>query len=457
MFTNFRFFVIVGFIVMILLVITTGMYFRHSFREVFINNFIEREVEAITKQYEFSVYCPFAQNSSEHTEDFPSTLAYQTKIALGTTSTDAIRVYDRYRRVVFESFVPSKENEAFKAFKIIQTPKQVVAISNDKYKTTHWIKFIKRASSSNCETNNSNNKMALFIEYYYDVTELVRSVGNLQLWMSSGLVVVFGVLYLLIYITSQKIETLLQKQLKKRKGLEMTISQVSAENEAKSMFLASITHELRTPLNSIIGFSEMMRDEIMGPLGDEQYKEYANDINTSGMHLLSLINDILDYSKAEADRLEVEKIDVDLTKIINNCVRMLEPRAKEHNIKINANLPEEHIVMQTDPRRMKQVILNLLSNAVKFTPEGKTVSLRLIDDANKTVITITDEGIGLAPEDIPKALTPFRQIDNSLSKRYEGTGLGLPLTKKLTEIMGGEFTLTSGIDSGTEVELTFVK
>lgn len=441
---------------MVMLVITTGMYFRHNFRDNFIKNFIAQEVESITDQYSASVYCPFIRQSSHDKKGFPPELAYQTKIALGTTSADIVRVHNQYRQVVFESILNHKLPFVDAVVEKVITPRYITALVGDDNATTHWVKYTKRVSIQQCQVDDLEQD-SLFIDYYYDVTELVEQVAVLQLWMSFGLVFVFGVLYVLMYLTSKKVEQLLQQHLTKRKGLEMAISQVSAENEAKSMFLANITHELRTPLNAIIGFSEMMRDEIMGPLGHEQYKEYINDINVSGTHLLGLINDILDYSKAEADRLEVENISVDITKVIQSSMRMLEPRSKKHGVILRGKLPEESVIIQSDPRRIKQVILNLLSNAIKFTPEGKHVTLTLKEMSTKIKIIVADEGIGLAPEDIPKALMPFGQIDNSLSKRYEGTGLGLPLTKKLTEIMGGEFIISSSLGNGTEVTLIFNK
>ncbi len=175
------------------------------------------------------------------------------------------------------------------------------------------------------------------------------------------------------------------------------------------------------------------------------------------MHLVCIINDILDYSKAEARKLEVEFVDIDIKKIAHSCMRLVEPRAKEAKVKLIERMPDKNVVLSADPKRMKQVILNLLSNSVKFTQEGGEISLIIEDDmlGGKVSVTISDNGIGIAAKDISKALAPFGQIDSSLSRKYEGTGLGLPLTKKLVEIMGGVFDIKSEVGLGTTIRLIF--
>ncbi|NDB69841.1 MAG: sensor histidine kinase, partial [Methylocystaceae bacterium] len=177
----------------------------------------------------------------------------------------------------------------------------------------------------------------------------------------------------------------------------------------------------------------------------------------SGVHLLSLINDILDYSKAEAQKLEVEFVDIDISKIAQSCLRLFEPRAKQAKINLVKRFPEKHIILSADPKRIKQVILNLMSNSIKFTHENGHVELAIEEHIleGKINIIVSDNGIGISAKDIPKALAPFGQIDSSLSRKYEGTGLGLPLTKKLTEIMGGKFDIMSEVGVGTTVILSF--
>jgi two-component system cell cycle sensor histidine kinase PleC len=304
----------------------------------------------------------------------------------------------------------------------------------------------------------SEQKEFMFlVEIFDNVSKSYERLYFFQILVSVGIIVTFGLLYLALFITSRKTEALINKQHEEKINLERAKTAAEAQNQQKSMFLANVSHELRTPLNAIIGFSEIIRDEVMGPVGHPQYKEYIADINSSGVHLLSLINDILDYSKADARKLDVETVDIDLSKIAHSCIRLVEPRAKEAHVNLIEKLPEKHVVLAADPKRMKQVILNLLSNAVKFTPEDGKVTLTINEDAmnGKIFINVVDTGIGIAAKDISKAMAPFGQIDSSVSRRYEGTGLGLPLTKKLTELMGGTFEIKSEVGLGTTVELTF--
>ena len=225
-------------------------------------------------------------------------------------------------------------------------------------------------------------------------------------------------------------------------------------NRIKSEFLANMSHELRTPLNAIIGFSEMIGTEVLGP-GLPRYRDYATDIHGAGKHLLSLINDILDLSKAEAGKLELHAEPVELAGLIQECARLLEGRATEQKLRIAldiAALPPLFV----DRLRVKQILLNLLSNAVKFTPEGGVVSVEAgCDTTGGVVVCVRDTGIGIPAEMIPLAFEPFRQIDSALSRKYEGTGLGLPLVKKLIELHEGEVRLESISGKGTSVFISF--
>jgi len=252
-------------------------------------------------------------------------------------------------------------------------------------------------------------------------------------------------------------QRIINKQFETNRLLEE--AKIKAENEslAKTDFLANISHELRTPLNAIIGFSEIMIAETYGKIENDQYRDYVNDINNSGKHLLSVINDILDFSKASADRLSVDKVEIDLNKLALSSMRFVKPRADEASVMLVHNMPEEHVIIFADPKRLKQALLNLLSNAVKFTPPEGSVTLSLkVNKVKKVVyIILADTGIGMSDSDIPKALSSFGQVDNKLSRRYEGTGLGLPLTKKLVELMNGVFDLQSEPGKGTTVTLTF--
>jgi two-component system, cell cycle sensor histidine kinase PleC len=195
---------------------------------------------------------------------------------------------------------------------------------------------------------------------------------------------------------------------------------------------------------------------VLGAIDNQQYKDYIRDIHTSGVHLLSLINDILDYSKAEAGKLELQLEEIDATKIVLNSVRLVGPRAEEAKVSFVQDIPNEHFVLTTDAKKLKQVMLNLLSNAVKFTPAGGMVKVSMWHNVVNDMLTIEvrDTGIGIAQKDISRALAPFGQVDSALSRKYEGTGLGLPLTKKFVELMGGVFTIQSEEGKGTTVTFT---
>lgn len=224
-------------------------------------------------------------------------------------------------------------------------------------------------------------------------------------------------------------------------------------NRSKSEFLANMSHELRTPLNAINGFSEIMSGEMFGPLGHERYKDYVQDILSSGQHLLSLINDILDMSKIEAGKMQLQPEPVDPAQLLEQCVRIMRARAEEKDIGLTVEgeaLPS----IEADPRAIKQVLLNLMSNAVKFTPEGGKVAVRTFDAADGVVIQVADTGIGIAEDDLQRVGRPFEQIENQHSKVHQGSGLGLALSKSLVEMHGGTLRIDSVLGKGTTVSFT---
>ncbi len=239
---------------------------------------------------------------------------------------------------------------------------------------------------------------------------------------------------------------------------ESAAARVQSEiaNRTKTEFLANMSHELRSPLNSVLGFAEIMRDELFGPLGSPRYRGYAEDILQSANHLLAVINDILDISKIEARKLELDESDADIAAIVEVSARLMRPRLEQAGLRLEMNLGPRLPHLYVDPRKVKQILLNLISNAVKFTPAGGkvAVSARLADDGDFCLI-VADSGIGIAPENIDKALSPFTQIDSSLSRKYEGTGLGLPLSKALAELHGGKLEIQSEVNAGTAVTVTF--
>jgi signal transduction histidine kinase len=233
-------------------------------------------------------------------------------------------------------------------------------------------------------------------------------------------------------------------------ALQQRAERAEAESLAKSAFLAVISHELRTPLNAIIGFSGLMEDERFGPLGAPRYREYVSDIKQSGEHLLELVNNMLNLTRAEAGKLELHEDDLDIVELAQTCARHMQPRAAGGALQLELSLPASPQMLRGDAAKLRQILFNLLSNAVKFTPEGGRVWLLIEKGADGGInLIVKDTGVGMAPADIPLALQPFTQLDSSLARRYEGTGLGLPLTRSLVELHGGRLLLESALGQGT--------
>ena len=222
-------------------------------------------------------------------------------------------------------------------------------------------------------------------------------------------------------------------------------------NLTKSEFLANVSHEHRTPLNAVIGFSEVMLQEIFGPLGNTRYREYANDIRDSGTHLLGVINDILDFSKLEAGRLELRYEKVEIADILQKCMRMMHQRAGGEDVALVNNTPDFRQTIEIDERKVTQILLNLISNAVKFTPENGIISIAAGEAAGGLEISVSDTGIGMSASDIDLALSPFGQVDSAMNRNQTGTGLGLPLSKSLTELHQGSLRIDSSPGQGTTV------
>src|SRR5438874_2734260 len=229
--------------------------------------------------------------------------------------------------------------------------------------------------------------------------------------------------------------------------------QAEAASEAKSTFLANMSHELRTPLNAIIGFSDVMANEVLGEL-NPSYVQYAHDIRQSGGHLLDIISSVLDLSKSEAGKLTLSCSTVELSEIIKASVTMMRDQCSRAKLTLFAVLPPDPIEAQGDPAKLRQVVLNLLSNAAKFTDTGGTITVSAAATDGAAVIRVTDNGIGMSSEEIPIALSAFGQIDSRLARRYEGTGLGLPLSKAIVELHGGGITIDSAPGKGTSVTVT---
>jgi signal transduction histidine kinase len=227
-------------------------------------------------------------------------------------------------------------------------------------------------------------------------------------------------------------------------------SQAEMANRAKSEFLANMSHELRTPLNAIIGFSEIIAHELFGPLGNEKYLDYMKDIHQSSLHLLAIINDVLDMSKIEAGKLELSREPLRMRHLIDEVIRMMRERAESRRIDLVTSLPDEEVEIWADERAVKQIFLNLLSNAIKFSREGGEVCIRIVsNESDLAVVEFEDHGIGMNEEELERALQPFGQAKPSTTRNYGGTGLGLPITKGLTEAHGGKLAIESRAGQGT--------
>ena len=231
--------------------------------------------------------------------------------------------------------------------------------------------------------------------------------------------------------------------------------QAERASTAKSEFLAKISHEIRTPLNAIIGFSEVMMDERFGPVGNERYRQYLKDIHASGDHLISLLNDLLDLSKIEAGKLELTFVSVNLNDLVQQCVAIMQQQANRERVIIRTSLPLSLPQIVADARSVRQIALNLLSNSIKFTGAGGQVivSTAFTDD-NEVVLRVRDTGVGMSEKELQTALEPFRQVTTARSSSI-GTGLGLPITKALAEANHARFRISSEVDEGTLVEVTF--
>ena len=223
----------------------------------------------------------------------------------------------------------------------------------------------------------------------------------------------------------------------------------------KSEFLANMSHELRTPLNAIIGFSELLQEQFYGPLNKEQ-DDYLGNIRTAGEHLLGLINDILDLSKIEAGRMELDREELDLPRMLDASITIVKEKAHNNGVQLRVDAGDTGTIA-ADARKLKQIVFNLLSNAVKFTPYGGLVSLTARTDGDNVEIAVTDTGVGISTEDQQKLFREFTQVDGSLSRRHEGTGLGLALTKRLVELHGGTITVRSALGAGQHLYGTLAR
>jgi len=295
-------------------------------------------------------------------------------------------------------------------------------------------------------------------EVYSDVTDLRQQIQ----WAVTIELVVLGAAFLFVYVLLLYIVFASGRTLARQHAANLALAEgvarAEAASRAKTEFLMNMSHELRTPLNAIIGFSELIKDERFGAIAPARYRDYAEDIHKSGTHLLGIVNDLLDLVRVEAGRIEASLADMDPAAVVRDAVQIVRPRAEAAklalDVEIAAGLPP---TLRSDERRLRQVLVNLLGNAIKFTPEGGRIAVRadaVSSGAPALRIAISDTGIGIAPEHIALCLSPFGQVDSSLARRFDGVGLGLPLSRKFVELLGGTLAIDSTLGQGTTVTIT---
>jgi two-component system, cell cycle sensor histidine kinase PleC len=241
----------------------------------------------------------------------------------------------------------------------------------------------------------------------------------------------------------------------REESLRRAKAEAEAANASKTRFLANMSHELRTPLNAIIGFSEIISHQLFGSLGNARYLDYAQDILRSGRHLLAVINDVLDLSKSEAGKMVLAARETDMREVLDDCITMVREQCTAAGLDFSVTGMQHALPMKGDVAKLRQIFLNLLSNAIKFTEKGGSVCLSAATTADGIAVTVSDTGIGMDPQDVEVAFQAFAQVDSRLERRYEGTGLGLPLTKALVDLHKGSIVIDSARGRGTRVTITF--
>lgn len=466
MFTHLRYLAAISFVLML---IAGGfvVFYAQSYKNTEIAESTKKQVSATLSSYSATIWDRYAAEITGNpaTPYLPS-FAAETKRFLEKHPLDKITIFSpEVQRLYYQSNNETATTDGSTRITLFDLKK---AIAGESVIRLHKdILLINSAEPNRKRTmlqaiipisRTGTTKAEALAEVYVDITPQTTMMGNSLYLFLGSIIGLFSLLIVVLLVTASRAESVINKQHEVNMELIAAAAQAEAQSRDKSQFLASVSHELRTPLNAIIGFSDIIRNEAREKL-EKIHQEYIDDINASGKHLLSLINDILDYSKAEAGKLQIEWAETDATKIVRNSLRMVMPRAETGQVTLIEDLPSHHLVIVTDAKKLKQVLLNLLSNSVKFTPAGGEVRCHAWHDVvtGALNIQVRDTGIGIAPKDISRVMTPFGQVDSALSRKYEGTGLGLPIAKKFVESMGGVFTIESELNVGTSITIALPK
>jgi two-component system cell cycle sensor histidine kinase PleC len=260
--------------------------------------------------------------------------------------------------------------------------------------------------------------------------------------------------YTLLLVIVYQAVCLVRNEHRRTLALASAMAQAEAANQSKTAFLANMSHKLRTPLNAIIGFAEIMGSEIKGPLGDKSYKGYVQDISKSGRHLLGIIDRVLDLVRAETGAVLLDVRTANIVFVCESIARMLSAEAENSGLDLSVTATEDPLVIDTDAGKLRDILTGLVSNSIKFTPSGGHVSIRIERKGTGARISVIDDGIGISAEDMPTAAAPFGHLENVYAKTHGGVGLGLPLARKLTELLDGSFEVSPNPKGGTIVSIS---